>query len=120
VAGPSRHPATQTFQAIRIFINRELDALERALPQAVQVLAPGGRLVVIAFHSLEDRIVKRFMRDTAAGPVLPRRLPVTNVERTQPLRVIGKFAKADQEEVDANPRARSAVLRVAEKQAAPR
>ncbi len=118
-ASPSRdrhkHPATRCFQAIRIFINRELESLEQALQQSVDVLAGGGRLVVISFHSLEDRIVKRFMRDQARGQVLPRRLPVTQGATGQTLKLIGKAQRPESTEVNENPRARSAVLRVAER-----
>jgi len=109
-----KHPATRTFQAIRIFINRELDDLQVCLRDSLEVLARGARLVVISFHSLEDRIVKRFMRDAAHGPKLPKGLPVRHVETTGSLRLLGKSRRASQAEVDANPRARSAVLRVAE------
>lgn len=112
---PGKHPATRTFQALRIFINRELDDLEQVLPQTVHALAPGGRLAVISFHSLEDRIVKRFMRDEARGGDFPADLPIT-ADRFQPrLRTVGKPQYACAEEVDLNPRARSAVLRVAER-----
>lgn len=110
-----KHPATRTFQAIRIFINRELDDLEAGLEAAVERLAPGGRLVVISFHSLEDRIVKRFMRDLARGPQLPRGLPVKAVETESPFRLIGKAMKAEVGEVSDNVRARSAVMRVMER-----
>lgn len=110
-----KHPATRTFQAIRIFINRELEDLEIGLAAAVERLAPGGRLVVISFHSLEDRIVKRFMRDLARGPQLPRGLPVTASESESPYRLVGKALKADVAEVSDNVRARSAVMRVLER-----
>jgi 16S rRNA (cytosine1402-N4)-methyltransferase len=113
-----RHPATRTFQALRIFINRELEELEQTLPQAVEVLRPGGRLVVISFHSLEDRIVKRFMRKQSAGPDLPRELPVMPEKYIPLLRVVARAIRASGAEVDANPRARSAVLRAAERCAA--
>lgn len=109
------HPATRCFQAIRIFLNKELEELSLALPQAVRILATGGRLLVISFHSLEDRIVKRFMRDQARGGDYPTDLPVP-VEGFYPtLRLIGKAVRASRREVMENPRARSAVLRVAEK-----
>jgi 16S rRNA (cytosine1402-N4)-methyltransferase len=118
-ASPSRekhkHPATRTFQAIRIHINDELDELKQALEQALDVLAVGGRLVVISFHSLEDRIVKRFFRDQARGDDLPSHFPVTADQLNQRLRIVGKAVKASDEELATNPRARSAVLRVAEK-----
>ncbi len=109
-----KHPATRSFQAIRIFVNRELEELQDALRQALTVLAVGARLVVISFHSLEDRIVKRFLRDAAHGERLPKGLPVTERDRHPRLRLIGKAQQAEAAEVSANPRARSAVLRVAE------
>ncbi len=113
---PGQHPATRTFQAIRIFLNRELEELETVLPVCVQRLKPGGRLAVISFHSLEDRIVKRFMRDEERGEELPRGLPVRAAE-IEPgrLRRVGKAIHAGAAEVRENPRARSAVLRVAER-----
>ncbi len=118
-ASPSRdkfkHPATRTFQAIRIFINNELDELSSALEQAIDVLAVGGRLAVISFHSLEDRIVKRFLRDEAKGDDLPAHFPIRAAELNPRLNIIGKAIRADDAEVAENPRARSAVLRVAEK-----
>ncbi len=110
-----KHPATRSFQAIRIFINRELEALKNVLPQAVSVMAPAGRLAIISFHSLEDRIVKRFMREQAAGDRLPRGLPVKGYAANRRLKLIGRAQKPLTEEVKQNPRARSAVLRVAEK-----
>jgi 16S rRNA (cytosine1402-N4)-methyltransferase len=110
-----KHPATRSFQAIRIFINRELEALQAALEQSVSLLVPGGRLVVISFHSLEDRMVKRFMREQASGHEMPRHLPVRQSRYGQTMRLIGKAMKAGEEELRGNPRARSAVLRVAEK-----
>ncbi len=110
-----KHPATRSFQAIRIFINHELDELETALPQAVDALAAGGRLAVISFHSLEDRIVKRFIRDQQRGPQLPPDLPVAPAAYAARLRALGKPVYASAQEVQANPRARSAVLRVAER-----
>ena len=109
-----KHPATRTFQAIRIFVNRELDDLQLCLRDSLDVLARGARLVVISFHSLEDRIVKRFMRDTARGPKLPKGLPVRHVEAQGRLRILGKSQRASEAELQDNPRARSAVLRVAE------
>jgi 16S rRNA (cytosine1402-N4)-methyltransferase len=112
-----KHPATRTFQAVRIFINRELDDLEAGLAQAVDLLEPGGRLVVISFHSLEDRIVKRFMRDLSRGPQLPRCLPVTAREVAPPFRLVGKALKASEPEIEENVRARSAVMRVLERRA---
>lgn len=110
-----KHPATRAFQAIRIKVNDELGEIERVLPSAVGVLGKGGRLVVISFHSLEDRLVKRFMRDEERGPVLPRHLPVTESQRGCRLRTVGKARRPGEEEVAENPRARSAVLRVAER-----
>ncbi len=108
------HPATRSFQAIRIHVNRELDDLERGLDAAHAALAPGGRLAVISFHSLEDRIVKRFIAARAKAPAGNRRLPeATGFVPT--LRAIGDARKAGADELASNPRARSAVLRVAEK-----
>jgi 16S rRNA (cytosine1402-N4)-methyltransferase len=111
----SKDPATRSFQAIRLHINRELDELREALPQALEALAPHGRLVVISFHSLEDRIVKQFMRAQEKGRDLPPDLPVRHVDIQSRLKVIGKPVRAGDDEVQRNPRARSAVLRVAEK-----
>ncbi|MQY52289.1 16S rRNA (cytosine(1402)-N(4))-methyltransferase RsmH [Rhodocyclus tenuis] len=117
---PGQDPATRTFQALRIHINQELEQLALALPQAAQALGQGGRLVVISFHSLEDRIVKRFMREAAAPDALPKDLPLRAADLPPPdLRLIGKPVRASAAEIAANPRARSAVLRVAEKLAAP-
>jgi 16S rRNA (cytosine1402-N4)-methyltransferase len=110
-----KHPATRSFQAIRIFINQELQELEAVLPQAVEALATAGRLAVISFHSLEDRMVKRFMRDEQRGPQLPPDLPVVPPTFRPRLRPVGKPVYASEAEVRANPRARSAVLRVAER-----
>jgi len=110
-----RHPATRSFQALRIYVNRELEELEAALPQAVRVLAPGGRLAVISFHSLEDRLVKRFMRRESKGDDYPRHLPPPTGAAAPRLRVIGKAQFPGTAEVEDNPRARSAVLRVAER-----
>jgi 16S rRNA (cytosine1402-N4)-methyltransferase len=112
-----KHPATRTFQAIRIFINRELEDLELGLKAAAEKLAPGGRLVVISFHSLEDRLVKRFMRDLARGPQMPKGIPVTAAEESSAYRLIGKASKAAPDEVSDNVRARSAVMRVLERRA---
>ena len=113
---PGQHPATRTFQAVRIFINQELEELSLALAQSLELLQEGGRLVAISFHSLEDRIVKRFMRDNAQPAPVPRGLAVREADRAPPrLRLIGKPIRASQAEFAANPRARSAVLRVAEK-----
>lgn len=110
-----KHPATRSFQAIRIFINRELEDLELCLEQVPDILAPGGRLAVISFHSLEDRLVKRFMRREAQGVPAPRGLPVTDEQLGVRMRVVGKAVRPRDEEIGANPRARSAVLRVAER-----
>jgi 16S rRNA (cytosine1402-N4)-methyltransferase len=116
---PRQDPATRTFQALRIHINQELEELEVALPQCVDVLAEGGRLVVISFHSLEDRIVKQFMRDRARPGNVPVRLPLRADQMPRPqLRLVGKQVRPDETEVAQNPRARSAVMRVAEKLAA--
>jgi 16S rRNA (cytosine1402-N4)-methyltransferase len=113
---PGQHPATRTFQAIRIYINRELEELEAVLPVCVQRLKPGGRLAVISFHSLEDRIVKRFMRDEERGEELPRGLPVRAADIAPGrLKRVGKAIRASEQETEMNPRARSAVLRVAER-----
>ena len=112
---PGQDPATRTFQALRIYLNQELEELSLALPQIVEALNPGGRLAVISFHSLEDRIVKRFVRDLAK-PHVPERLPLKASQMPQPtVNLIGKAIKPSAAEVTANPRARSAVLRVAEK-----
>ena len=113
---PGQHPATRTFQALRIHVNREFEELSLTLPQALGRLKPGGRLAVISFHSLEDRIVKRFLRDAAHPPQPPKGVPVRAADLPAPtLRLVGKPAKAGAAEVAANPRARSATLRVAEK-----
>jgi 16S rRNA (cytosine1402-N4)-methyltransferase len=110
----SKDPATRTFQAIRLHINRELDELRAALPQAVAALAPGGRLVAISFHSLEDRVVKQFLRKQERGEELPPDLPVRQTEIQPHLKVIGKPVRPGAEEVHRNPRSRSAIMRVAE------
>ena len=116
---PGQDPATRTFQALRIHLNRELEEVSLMLPQALMRLAPGGRLALISFHSLEDRIVKRFMQG-AARPEMPRGLPLRASEMPQPaLKLIGRAAKPSQQEMRANPRSRSAILRVAERTAAP-
>ena len=111
------HPATRSFQAIRIAVNGELDALEALLSGAARVLSRGARLVIITFHSLEDRIVKRALRKPPPDPALPRGLPlpVGHAEQVHPWRVVGKAVRASSEELEVNPRARSAVLRVAER-----
>ena len=110
-----KDPATRTFQAVRIYLNQELAHLSLALPQILELLKPGARLAVISFHSLEDRIVKRFLRDAARADV-PIRLPLRERELPQArLRLIGKPVRASAQEIAANPRARSATLRVAER-----
>jgi 16S rRNA (cytosine1402-N4)-methyltransferase len=111
----SKDPATRTFQAIRLHVNSELEELTAVLPQTVPALAPGGRLAVISFHSLEDRLVKHFMRVEAKGRELPPGLPVRHDQFRARLKIIGKAIRAGAEETQRNPRARSAVLRVAER-----
>ena len=110
-----KHPATRTFQAIRLYINQELEQISEVLPKAVKLLNTNGRLAVISFHSLEDRIVKRFIREHSRGKQLPRNIPVMQHESKVPLKAIGKAIKPSKEEIELNPRARSAVLRVAER-----
>jgi 16S rRNA (cytosine1402-N4)-methyltransferase len=111
-----KHPATRTFQAIRIEINRELDELKACLQQSARVLRPGGRLVVISFHSLEDRIVKRFIRDESGAKYNPGKLPIKEVDIAKGiLKRMGKALKASEQEISQNPRARSAIMRVAER-----
>jgi len=113
---PGQHPATRTFQALRIHVNQELEELAIALPQAVDVLEAGGRLAVISFHSLEDRIVKTFIRERSTADRLPRGVPVRAADLPEPeLAAIGRAVKPAEAETRRNPRARSAVLRVAEK-----
>jgi len=113
---PGQNPATRTFQALRIHVNQELEELTRVLPQCVAALTPGGRLVAISFHSLEDRIVKRFLRAHSQPPQLPKRLPLRAAELPQPqLKLIGKMQRPSADEIAVNPRARSAVMRVAER-----
>jgi 16S rRNA (cytosine1402-N4)-methyltransferase len=113
-----KHPATRSFQAIRIYINSELEQVNQALHAALKVLKPGGRLVVISFHSLEDRLVKQFMRRFAKGEPIPRGIPLTEAQMQQrtELTLVGKAIKASEAELEANPRARSAVLRIAQRQ----
>jgi 16S rRNA (cytosine1402-N4)-methyltransferase len=110
-----KHPATRCFQAIRIFINHELEELQSVLEQVPEVLAWQGRLAVISFHSLEDRIVKRFIRHEYRGESPPPGMPVTGMEHTPRLRPVGKAIRPGREELVSNPRARSAVLRIAER-----
>ncbi|NRD75861.1 16S rRNA (cytosine(1402)-N(4))-methyltransferase RsmH [Shewanella sp. VB17] len=113
----NKHPATRVFQAIRIYINSELEQIDQALEGALTVLAPQGRLSVISFHSLEDRMVKRFIRRHSQGQSVPHGLPITEAEidKTRLLKGIGKAIKPSEEEVELNTRARSSVLRIAER-----
>jgi len=114
---PGKHPATRSFQAIRIFINRELDDLNECLRNSKDFLNPQGRLVVISFHSLEDRIVKRFMKKESSAPRIPRGLPVMDDQLSRPdFRLIGKAVKPSRDEVERNVRSRSAIMRIGEKQ----
>lgn len=110
-----KHPATRSFQALRIYVNRELEDLKACLETVVDLLAEGGRLVIISFHSLEDRIVKRFMRDMAKGPHLPDRLPIRDDQIERKLKIIGRPVRAGEQELERNRRARSAIMRVAER-----
>lgn len=110
-----KHPATRTFQALRMAVNDELGDLDLLLESVVDCLTPGGRLVIISFHSLEDRRVKRFMRAASQGPVVPRGVPIQGLQADGPLRLVGKAIKPDLSEVAQNVRARSAVLRIAER-----
>jgi len=110
-----KHPATRVFQAVRIEINEELSELEKFLDCSLQLLKPGGRMAIISFHSLEDRIVKRFLKQKARGEDFPKGLPVTQDMIRPTLKIIGKALKASDQEVGSNPRSRSAVLRVGEK-----
>ena len=110
-----KNPATKTFQAIRIFINNELGDLEQFLNQSLDVLEVGGRLAVISFHSLEDRMVKRFIKRHVRGDELPARVPVTVDQLNRRLKSIGKAVRATAAEIDGNVRSRSAIMRVAEK-----
>jgi 16S rRNA (cytosine1402-N4)-methyltransferase len=111
----NKHPATRSFLAIRIFINHELDDVRDVLEQVPDALAPGGRLAVISFHSLEDRIVKRFIRDEYRGEQAPPEFPLAGMDYRPRIRPVGKAIRASEAEIDSNPRARSAVLRVAER-----
>lgn len=110
-----KHPATRTFQAIRIYINRELEQINEALPKAVSLLGASGRLAVISFHSLEDRLVKRFIRQHSSAKLPPRQIPVSDKDYLTPLIAIGRANKPSATEIKENPRARSSVLRVAER-----
>jgi 16S rRNA (cytosine1402-N4)-methyltransferase len=110
-----KHPATRAFQAIRIHVNEELEQLKAALDAALDVLDKNGRLVVICFHSLEDRIVKQFIKKQQRGGDVPRHVPILDADIIRPMKAVGKAIKASVEEVDNNPRARSAIMRVAEK-----
>ena len=112
---PGKHPATRTFQALRISVNGELDELHDLLERVCDLLAVGGRLVVISFHSLEDRIVKRFIRDESRGAALPKGLPVRDDQLQRRLKPVASAVRASEAEVRANPRSRSAVLRAAER-----
>jgi len=113
----NKHPATRVFQAIRIYINSELEQIDQALEGALTVLAPQGRLSVISFHSLEDRMVKRFIRRHSQGESVPHGLPITEAElnKSRKLKAIGKAMKPSDAEIEQNPRARSSMLRVAER-----
>ncbi len=113
--GDRKHPATKTFQAIRIWVNRELEELYSCLNDVVDLLSSGGRIVVISFHSLEDRIVKRFFRRLVFGEQLPSRLPVTDDQFNRRLKLVGKPTKPSEEEILTNRRSRSSIMRVAEK-----
>jgi len=115
VRAQKKHPATKTFQAIRIAINGELEQLEALLLQSVDVLKQGGRLCVISFHSLEDRMVKRFMRDAASEPEQYRGMPSMPDELRPKMKLVGKVVVATPEEIEINRRARSARLRIAER-----
>ena len=111
----NKHPATRSFQAIRIYINSELDEVTAVLAQVPGVLAPHGRMAVISFHSLEDRIVKRFIRDEYRGEQPPPEFPLAGMDYVPRMQPVGKAIRAGEVEVNSNPRARSAVLRVAER-----
>ena len=113
----NKHPATRTFQAIRIYINSELEEIEQALLASIEVLKPQGRLSVISFHSLEDRIVKRFIRKQAKGEEVPFGLPLTEdqLNKNCTYKAIGKAIKPSKDEVEVNPRSRSSVLRIAQR-----
>ena len=114
---PGKHPATRSFQAIRIFINRELEDLNECLENSKEFLANKGRLVVISFHSLEDRIVKRFLKKESSTPRIPRGLPIMDDQLSSPLfKLVGKAIKPSREEIGVNVRSRSAIMRIGEKQ----
>ncbi|MEY4769022.1 MAG: hypothetical protein RL637_1661, partial [Pseudomonadota bacterium] len=111
-----KHPATRSFQAIRIALNNELNELIKVLPQTIRLLKPQGRLVVISFHSLEDRIVKQFIHAESGAKYDPGKLPIKQADIAQGcLKKIGKAIRATEAEIQMNPRARSAILRIAEK-----
>ncbi|WP_137937730.1 16S rRNA (cytosine(1402)-N(4))-methyltransferase RsmH [Chitinivorax sp. B] len=117
---PGQDPSTRSFQAIRIHVNQELEELSLVLPQAMRLLRAGGRMSVISFHSLEDRIVKRFMKDAANEDDMPSRLPIRAADlKKPPMHIIGKPIRPSEDEVKANSRARSAILRVAERTESP-
>lgn len=111
----NKHPATRTFQAIRLQVNQELSQVSEALPQAVELLNEGGRLSVISFHSLEDRIVKRFIRELSTAKLPPRNIPVPPEAYLTPLKSLSRAIKPSKSEVQENPRSRSSVLRIAER-----
>jgi 16S rRNA (cytosine1402-N4)-methyltransferase len=117
VKDKNKHPATRTFQAIRIYINSELEEIEQALLASIDVLKPEGRLSVISFHSLEDRIVKRFIRKQSKGDDIPFGLPMTEdeLDKTRRYKAIGKAIKPSKDEIEENPRSRSSVLRIAQR-----
>ena len=116
VRDPHKHPATRSFQAIRIQVNSELDEVRKVLEDSLALLAIGGRLVVISFHSLEDRLVKRFMRDNSRNRPLPKGIPIMESQQERPpLKLVGKALRPAPDEISANPRSRSAVMRVAER-----
>ena len=115
----NKHPATRSFQAIRLHVNQELSQVSQALPQAVQLLNEGGRLAVISFHSLEDRIVKRFMRELSTPKLPPKNIPVSEEAYLTPLKLLSRAIKPSKQEVGENPRSRSSVLRIAERTSVP-
>ncbi len=114
-----KHPATRTFQAIRLHVNQELSQVSAALPQAVELLNEGGRLAVISFHSLEDRIVKRFIRELSTPTLPPKNIPVSEDAYLTPLKALSRAIKPSRQEIQDNPRSRSSVLRIAERTAVP-